>query len=232
MTEINGACACSQTGYIDNGSACVAKCGTGTTYNPTTKNCDSICDTSAGYLYITNPLTGSGFCCKIGQTACQTVCCPSGMEEIGTTGVCCNIGATYSNGVCHNPTATSKSKRRSLAGRVNLQGIEQAQAPITQLSSAVPIPTNYFGLEANRDNKLCPVGLAACPIQGRGEGEYECLDSLNDLQSCGGCASMGTGQDCTAIKGARWMGCNVGKCEVYSCRAGWKKVNGNECVQI
>jgi len=40
---------------------------------------------------------------------------------------------------------------------------------------------------------------------------------------------LGTGQDCTTIKGARWMGCNVGKCEVYSCRSRFRKVGGNSC---
>ena len=216
MTEINGACVCSQSGYIDSGSACVPKCGPGYNYNSVTKNCDPICDTSSGYTYLTG-WTGKGFCCKIGQTACNTVCCPAGQEEVGSSGQCCNVGASYSNGACHDPTAAAH--RRALAGRVDVNQVNLS-------------PTIMFGMEANRNNKLCPIGLAACPISGRGEGEYECLDSLNDLQSCGGCASLGTGQDCTAIKGARWMGCNMGKCEVYSCRNGFRKVNGTACERI
>ena len=210
MTEINGACACSKTGYIDNGSACVAKCPAGTTYNPTTTKCDSACDTAGGYIHAVGP-TGTCFCCKIGSTPCKTVCCPSGQEEIGTSGVCCAIGSTYLNGVCHTPT--SAPKRRDIPGRLAGITLNLGQEA-------------YYGIEANRENALCPVGLAACPIEGRLNGEYECLDSTNDIQSCGGCASLGTGQDCTAIRGARWMGCNEGKCEVYSCRAGFKLSNG------
>lgn len=215
MAEINGACACSQAGYVDNGSACVSKCSSDTKYNPTTTKCDPVCDTAAGYQYTTGK-SGAGFCCKAGQTACSTVCCPSGQEEVGTTGKCCNLGATYSNGACQNPTKVPK--RRALAGSAG------AQINLT--------PTAIFGMESNRNNKLCPVGLAACPIPGRPDGEYECLDSLNYLQSCGGCAGLGTGQDCTALVGARWMGCNVGKCEVYSCRAGFRKVNGDSCERM
>ncbi len=195
----------------------VAKCGAGTTYNNATTNSDPVCDTAAGYQYATNS-AGTGFCCKAGSTPCQTVCCPSGQREVGNTGHCCNNGATYSNGACQSPTTAAKP--RSLSGRV--VGDQLTLTPIA-----------VFGMEANRNNKLCPSGLAACPITVRGGGEYECLDSLNDLQSCGGCASLGTDQDCTAIKGARWMGCNLGLCEVYSCRPGWTKVDdGKSCGRL
>lgn len=43
-------------------------------------------------------------------------------------------------------------------------------------------------------------------------GDYECADTRNDIQSCGGCASTGAGQDCTTIDGAWNVGCNSGKC--------------------
>jgi hypothetical protein len=54
MTEVSGSCVCAQTGYIDNGSACVAKCGSGYNYNPCTRKCDPIRDTSSGYVYLTS----------------------------------------------------------------------------------------------------------------------------------------------------------------------------------
>ena len=112
---------------------------------------------------------------------------------------------------------------------------KRAVANKKKRAQTVQAPGAIFGLEANKDAKLCPAGLAACPIPGASLGAsdaYECLDAMNDLQSCGGCASLGQGQDCTAIKGARWMGCNQGQCEVYSCRAGFKKVGGNRCERI
>lgn len=43
-------------------------------------------------------------------------------------------------------------------------------------------------------------------------GDYECADTRNDIQSCGGCASTGAGTDCTAIDGAWNVGCHIGKC--------------------
>lgn len=46
------------------------------------------------WIRLPHQLQWQGFYCKQGQTACQTVCCPSGQEEVGVTGVCSNNGAT------------------------------------------------------------------------------------------------------------------------------------------
>lgn len=81
------------------------------------------------------------------------------------------------------------------------------------------------------DEKHCPTGFSACPIPGAAADAYECLDVTNELQSCGGCATLGTGQDCTQIPGARFMGCSAGQCAVYSCKRGWKLMNGTTCVR-
>lgn len=43
---------------------------------------------------------------------------------------------------------------------------------------------------------------------------YECLDPRTELQSCGGCATLGEGMDCTAIPGAMGVGCQDGQCVV------------------
>ncbi|EIW68289.1 hypothetical protein TREMEDRAFT_32155 [Tremella mesenterica DSM 1558] len=205
---------CCPSGQVESngqyGKTCVSKCSNGMkTYNSNTEKCEAKCIASDGYVYSVG-YNGVGRCCKTGQTACQTVCCPVGQEEVGNTGHCCLPGSTYSNGQCHSPTMVPR--RRNLNQKKEIQ-------------------TTIFGLEENKAANLCPVGLAACPIPGR-MNDYECLDAMNDLQSCGGCTSMGTGIDCTAIPGVRWMGCNVGKCEVYSCKAGFKKVGSNRCVRV
>ncbi|KAI5478990.1 priA protein precursor [Pseudohyphozyma bogoriensis] len=86
---------------------------------------------------------------------------------------------------------------------------------------------------------LCPGGATACPMneavltQGPASlffvglsfprmGSYECIDTLSELESCGGCASRNEGEDCTQIKGAQGVTCNSGRCQVYSCQTGWK----------
>lgn len=65
-----------------------------------------------------------------------------------------------------------------------------------------------------RNVSLCPNSMEACPIAGLTglTDDWECLDTRTELQSCGGCASTGAGEDCTAIPGAWNVGCNEGKC--------------------
>ena len=66
----------------------------------------------------------------------------------------------------------------------------------------------------SRNIALCPNNMEACPISGLmgPSGDYECLDTTAELESCGGCASTGDGQDCTAIEGAWNVACNQGSC--------------------
>jgi hypothetical protein len=53
---------------------------------------------------------------------------------------------------------------------------------------------------------------------GAQDGDYECLDTATELESCGGCVSLGSGQDCTAILGAWNVGCEQGHCAGKSYR--------------
>ncbi|KAH9898402.1 hypothetical protein C8Q73DRAFT_664090 [Cubamyces lactineus] len=87
----------------------------------------------------------------------------------------------------------------------------------------------------SRAASLCPNGLDACPISGLSglTGDFECVDIQNDIQSCGGCVSTGAGQDCTAIDGSWNVGCNNGKCVVFTCAAGYKRsADGSMCIKL
>lgn len=87
----------------------------------------------------------------------------------------------------------------------------------------------------SRALQLCPKGLSACPIAVPSglTGDYECLDTAHELESCGGCASTGEGQDCTAIRGIWNVGCVQGRCAVYTCAFGYKRSrDGKSCVPL
>jgi len=89
--------------------------------------------------------------------------------------------------------------------------------------------------DASRYAQFCPMGLTACPVAGASglSSDFECLDTANELESCGGCASIGKGQDCTAITGAWNVGCELGSCAVYTCAPGFKRSrNGKFCTRI
>lgn len=70
----------------------------------------------------------------------------------------------------------------------------------------MPCPSTVF----------CPDGLSACPIPAT-LGGYECVDVKTELEQCGGCLADGAGQDCTQIPGVSGVGCQSGKCVVFSC---------------
>jgi hypothetical protein len=103
-----------------------------------------------------------------------------------------------------------------------------------------------------RSVQQCPLSLNACPISSVNgpTGDFECLDTTNELESCGGCASTDEGQDCTAIKGAWNVACVQGSCAgkysfpnrfesiltfflVYTCANGYKRSNdGKSCIPL
>ncbi|KAH8835744.1 hypothetical protein DL96DRAFT_1550168 [Flagelloscypha sp. PMI_526] len=85
----------------------------------------------------------------------------------------------------------------------------------------------------SRSKSLCPTGLTACPISSLAGADVECLDTKVELESCGGCASVGQGQDCTTIKGAWNVGCEEGRCAVYTCEAGYaRSLDGKSCIAL
>jgi len=72
----------------------------------------------------------------------------------------------------------------------------------------------------------CPSGLTACPISETSEftraTPYECLDTQQELTSCGGCVTLGDGTNCATLRGAGMSGCSNGKCTIFSCARGFK----------
>ncbi|OWZ69153.1 hypothetical protein AYX15_00003 [Cryptococcus neoformans] len=88
---------------------------------------------------------------------------------------------------------------------------------------------------------LCPGGSVACPIPGDEVSPssvealekslnsladwfkvgFECVELETELNSCGGCLALGSGQDCALIENARTTGCENGSCQVYSCFDGY-----------
>ncbi|KAK0208200.1 protein priA [Desarmillaria ectypa] len=101
-------------------------------------------------------------------------------------------------------------------------------------------PSGYHGghrkrdIHKSRSASLCPFGLDACPIAGlTGNGDYECIDTSSDLEACGGCPSLGQGEDCTAISGAWNVACENRRCQVYTCVPGYtRSSDGKSCVAL
>ncbi|KAG8943610.1 hypothetical protein FRC04_002771 [Tulasnella sp. 424] len=81
----------------------------------------------------------------------------------------------------------------------------------------------------------CTKGFDACPRYS-GRGGFDCIDTENDPESCGGCLGLdgsGSGTDCTAIKGVSVTRCVKRSCVIDSCRKGWaKSLDGASCVLV
>ncbi|EPT04320.1 hypothetical protein FOMPIDRAFT_1114132 [Fomitopsis schrenkii] len=89
--------------------------------------------------------------------------------------------------------------------------------------------------KARRSILTCPDAMTACPIPGLTgpTGDFECIDPNAELESCGGCASTGEGQDCSKIEGVWNVGCERGSCAIYTCAHGYKlSVDGASCLKL
>ncbi|WVQ64194.1 uncharacterized protein L199_002356 [Kwoniella botswanensis] len=102
-------------------------------------------------------------------------------------------------------------------------------------SQAAKRREKYMGLEKRNDEEAsCPLGLEACPISVEGHhGDYECVDTSIELESCGGCmiGISPTGVDCTALPGVspESVLCSSGTCQVLGCEDGYVLIDGT-CV--
>ncbi|KAI5478676.1 priA protein precursor [Pseudohyphozyma bogoriensis] len=72
------------------------------------------------------------------------------------------------------------------------------------------------------DNPACPKVNRACPLP---SGNFECMD-FDELLSCGGCLSEGTGVNCLQIPGIENVQCLDGECAARSCLPGWTLRSG------
>nr|XP_031860955.1 uncharacterized protein CI109_003682 [Kwoniella shandongensis]KAA5528027.1 hypothetical protein CI109_003682 [Kwoniella shandongensis] len=136
----------------------------------------------------------------------------------------------------------------SLANRYNMDHErhhpkrETSLRPSASISAVKrSVPTVYpinLPLGAPIDLARCPPTTMACPIVPMTDAEvrsagpnvaYECPDE--DLYSCGGCATLGSGTDCTAIPNVLSVSCSAGLCNVHSCQAGFVlSSNSQRCV--
>jgi len=102
-----------------------------------------------------------------------------------------------------------------------------------------------------RLTSLCPTDLDACPVSSLSGADYECVDYATEIEFCGGCPSLGKGQDCTKIEGAWNVGCDQGTCTgkplcsfvhvvlslmhllVLSCAGGFRRSeDGKSCIPL
>ncbi|GJN88221.1 hypothetical protein Rhopal_001186-T1 [Rhodotorula paludigena] len=217
---------CGQKCNIDG--ALGTTCKQGKCYATACKNGYSLSD---GWCKKTDTTCDVNNCGYIGN-ACQFY--PSGAKGICENSKCktteCPSDYTLTDGVCVKQTASQRAKvyKRNIevaatqAQRKSLcPGKNEEACPILGSSTYDAAVEHHFKASTQFSGVML------------GAGGFECLDTTVALDSCGGCASTGEGTDCTKIRGAAGVGCEAGKCVVFSCEQGWKPaLAGDHCVRI
>ncbi|GAA5896221.1 hypothetical protein JCM6882_008522 [Rhodosporidiobolus microsporus] len=200
----------------------------------------SIC--KSGKCYATACTSGytlkDGACTKTDTTSDVNNCGAVGnacqFSPNGATGICknskcvltgCPTNYVLKDGVCVKSTASQRArlakKDKVLTEKSLCPGKNEQACPILGSSTYAQAVEHHF----NAATEFSGVML--------GSGGYECIDTTQALDSCGGCASTGEGVDCTNIRGAAGVGCEAGHCVVFSCENGWKpSLKGDKCVRV
>ncbi|ORY85309.1 hypothetical protein BCR35DRAFT_289978 [Leucosporidium creatinivorum] len=164
-------------------------------------------------------------CGSVGNV-CTTLNGVAGCQNGECTTLSCTPPLQLFNGKCVGSPSASARARQKLKKRVSNKSVKlcpgkESACPIVGSTSFLLAQAS--GFKAFRSQDIEKVEAA---------GGYECLDTDYTLESCGGCASMGEGQNCALIPHAHSTGCNSGKCMVFSCTAGFKPTwNGAGCTR-
>ncbi|KAJ7769446.1 hypothetical protein B0H16DRAFT_1715904 [Mycena metata] len=96
---------------------------------------------------------------------------------------------------------------------------------------------DYWG---KRTQRSCRDGWTACGVPGGGARDWECVDTHNDLESCGGCPTGvissltgdSVGKDCSTIAHVADVSCVHGGCAVHKCLRSFRvSDSGDSCVK-
>ncbi|KAG8984829.1 hypothetical protein FRB90_005101, partial [Tulasnella sp. 427] len=127
------------------------------------------------------------------------------------------------SGVTNNPSCANTSNN-------NVNGHDYCPP---EQGNNVP-NANPSALNRRRTHIHCPKPMIQCSVL-LGRGGKECINSLTNAESCGGCVSpddpYATGKDCTMIENSNRVNCVHGRCVIESCRKGYSvSKNGKSCV--
>ncbi|BGP46724.1 hypothetical protein JCM10450v2_002572 [Rhodotorula kratochvilovae] len=237
--------------------ACTTSCKSGFSFDSTYNFCRDVSSDTSNCGSIGNKCAVAGASAQICSSgACQATSCSSGLTL--TNGACKTVDFSADINNCGSLGNVCKFSPNGAAGTCSAGKCVITSCPTGYIVSNGACVLSASGKARVKKSKitkpktLCPTGESACPIVGStsfegavkqlsatefsgmmaGSGGYECIDTLQALDSCGGCASTGEGQDCTKIRGAAGVGCSAGTCVVFSCQAGYKpSLSGDRCVR-
>ncbi|KAI5124334.1 hypothetical protein M0805_008941 [Coniferiporia weirii] len=201
--------------------------------NGATKTTSESCDSSSEFWYETRscclkkggpsatPTPPSGVGCPSSWYFHheQGCCVPSQPSQTATTPSCSNKGWSWSHGLQCCTKEPSKPT--------------PTPTPSAKPGKGKPAQQHKIKRSYQWDTSMCPTGLQTCPIKVEGSfaGDFECVDTISDLTSCGGCVSLNKGVDCSKIANSKLASCEGGACVVQECKSGFiPSDDGLSCV--
>lgn len=188
----------------------------------------------------------SGLCCAANQQVSNGKCACAGSNTIlGSSGTCqCQPGYSqgagsdincyqcaagwYSSGgpscqLCPPGTFSSAGAAgcstcpdgsvTPTSGSIQCSTCPKGQTNNNAHTSCIALASK--GLAKKRSTYTCPEQFSACPLNDR-KGGWECVNTKEDVQSCGGCWSTGKGVDCTSFDSYASARCVKGVCQCRS----------------
>ncbi|KAF9036077.1 hypothetical protein BDZ89DRAFT_1061905 [Hymenopellis radicata] len=119
------------------------------------------------------------------------------------------------------PSGTWKDKRSHDGPQPSGTWKEKRTQPSSVHTRSEKRKVSQLALDDDDYEPLCAGGLDMCPLNDFG---YECVSFRHDAENCGAC-----GNACEADEGVKGAVCRKGRCEVYSCKPGYKLYN-NVCM--
>lgn len=172
-----------------------------------------------------DPATGKGIIDINGR--CTIVCYNNlVLNRDGDNCICpptLHLDHSHSRCVCHSPYVLSGGK--CVLPPSQRASTHKKRSMIPQIPIGEELLHGKY-LRTEKDRVNCPASEIACPLP---SGDWECLDPEFTLDSCGGCVSEGTGVDCWSLEGVHGVGCDAGRCLVFSCLSDYELVDGS-CV--
>ncbi|GAA5988908.1 hypothetical protein JCM10908_006224 [Rhodotorula pacifica] len=232
------------------GGICSTTCASGYAFDTQFQICRSIladlANCGAVFRRCAIPQATSQVCTN---GACVAVACVSGYKPTSDGSACAVIDTQTDSDFCGSSKkqctfTPAGAKGKCVAGVCTYTNCPKGYSIVANACVLNPSSRarHKRSITAEEALSLCPAGEQACPIAGsttfdqavallqsgvelttflNASGGYECLDTQGSLESCGGCASTGHGQDCTLIAHAGNVGCEQGRCIVSSCRFGY-----------
>ncbi|GAA5909175.1 hypothetical protein JCM8208_003402 [Rhodotorula glutinis] len=217
---------------------CVSSCILGFSFDVATSSCINtatdtlncgrvgrVCSTPTGAAAVT---CLAGFClatsCTSGYSyrggACAVVPFSSDASNCGRPGLVCP--AAFENGrgsVCVDGTCRAETCDEGYEwdGETGACRRPEREDGCASLATAADAPRRGDPRTVAELLRAFAAEMAAS------RGGYECIDVRQEVDSCGGCATLGEGRDCTTdVPHATSTGCDAGACVVFACERGWK----------